>query len=313
METVIDATRLIPGAITTRILCDRGYNIIKFEDTERGDYMGDLSPGANAFLNHGKKSISVNLKTDKGKSILYSLIETASVFIESFTAGVAERLGISYEVLHRINPELVYCSIKGYSDNPEIPGHDINFTAMSGIDITLPVQIADVGSGMYAALEIINHLKNHDYSRITVNMSEIPLLFNAYSLFTENNVLNGEYPSYRIYNVSDGKIALGCLEQKFWTNFTEAIKRPDLKYSRLDISVNEVVEIILSAYKSMEVLKLGRKYNFPVSRVRNRNEIISEMYNGTAPRHGEDTFEILKNNHYSEEEIKNLMENKIIK
>ena len=109
---------------------------------------------------------------------------------------MAERLGISYEVLHRINPELVYCSIKGYRDNPEIPGHDINFTAMSGIETTLPVQIADVGSGMYAALEIVNHLKNFDYSKITVNMSEIPLLFNAYSLFTENNVLNGEYPSF---------------------------------------------------------------------------------------------------------------------
>ena len=56
METVIDATRLIPGAITTRILCDRGYNIIKLEDTERGDYMDDLSPGASDFLNHGKKA-----------------------------------------------------------------------------------------------------------------------------------------------------------------------------------------------------------------------------------------------------------------
>ncbi|EQB74070.1 MAG: CoA-transferase family III protein, partial [Ferroplasma sp. Type II] len=52
METVIDATRLIPGAITTRILCDMGYNIIKLEDTERGDYMDDLSPGASDFLNH---------------------------------------------------------------------------------------------------------------------------------------------------------------------------------------------------------------------------------------------------------------------
>jgi crotonobetainyl-CoA:carnitine CoA-transferase CaiB-like acyl-CoA transferase len=313
METIIDATRLIPGAITTRILSDRGYNVIKFEDTGKGDYMDELSPGANNFLNHGKKSISVDLKSNEGKEVLYRLIKNASVFIENFSEGVTERLGIDYLTLHRLNPQLVYCSIKGYRDNPDLPGHDINFTAFSGIDITLPVQIADAGSGIYAAMEIINHLKNKDYSKVTVNMSEIPIYFNAYNLFTENNVLNGKYPCYRIYTVSDGKVALGCLEQKFWANFTQAIQRQDLENSRLSTDTNTEIEEIILNYNLDEILKLGKTYNFPVSAVRKKEEIISGLGNGHAPDHGENTYEILKSNNYKNEEIKNLKNNNIIK
>lgn len=313
METIIDATRLIPGAITTRILSDRGYNVIKFEDTGKGDYMDELSPGANNFLNHGKKSICVNLKTGEGKEILYRLIKNASVFIESFSEGVTERLGIDYSTLHGLNPQLVYCSIKGYRENPELPGHDINFTALSGIDITLPVQIADAGTGIYAAMEIINHLKNRDYSKVTVNMSDIPVYFNAYNLYTENNVLNGEYPCYRIYTVSDGKVALGCLEQKFWSNFTRAIQRQDLENSRLNLDINTEIEKILLNYNLGEVLELGKTYNFPVSAVRSKKEIISETHSGHAPDHGENTDEILKSNNYKNDEIKNLKDNKIIR
>ncbi len=312
METVVYATRLLPGAIATRILSDRGYNIIKFEDTGKGDYMDQLSQGANNFLNYGKKSMCVDLKKMEGKKVLYRLIENAQVFVENFSAGVPERLGIDYSTLHGINPELVYCSIKGYRWNQDLPGHDINFTAFSGIDTTLPVQIADAGSGIYAAMEIINHLKNKDYSKITVNMSDIPIYFNAYNLFTENNILNGKYACYRIYNVSDGKIALGCLEQKFWANFTIAIQRSDLENSRLERGINPELEKILLNYSLREMLQLGIKYNFPVSAVRTKQEIISEINYGRAPNHGENTLEILKNNNYKDYEIKNLKDNKII-
>jgi len=313
METVIDATRLIPGAITTRILSDRGYNVIKFEDTGKGDYMDELSPGANDFLNHGKKSICVDLKTSEGKEIFYRLIKNASVFIENFSEGVTERLGIDYLTLHRLNPQLVYCSIKGYRENPELPAHDINFTAISGIDITLPVQIADAGSGIYAAMEIINHLKNRDYSKVTVNMSDIPIYFNAYNLFTENNVLNGKYPCYRIYQVSDGKVALGCLEQKFWANFTGAVQRKDLENFSLNLNINKEIENIFLQYNSHEILELGRKYNFPVSAVRKKEKIMSGLNSGQAPVHGENTDEVLKNNDYKIDEINNLKNKKIVK
>ncbi|WP_337860659.1 CoA transferase [Ferroplasma sp.] len=313
METVIDATRLLPGAIATRILCDAGYNIIKLEDTEKGDYMDELSTGASNFLNHGKKSISINMKMEEGRNIFYKIIKNASVFIENFKAGITERLGINYEKLIVINPELVYCSIKGYRSDPELPGHDNNFTALSGIDHVLPVQIADTGSGMYAAFEIVDHLKNKDYSKITVYMSDIPLLFNSFSLFAENNTLNGEFPNYRIYNTENGKIALGCVEQKFWDNFLMAIKRPDLSTGRLDPKINSTIENMLLCYKSEQIIEMGRKYCFPVSRIRNRNEIIHELNFGESPKHGENTFEILKNNGYSKIEIENFKKNKAIK
>jgi crotonobetainyl-CoA:carnitine CoA-transferase CaiB-like acyl-CoA transferase len=313
METIIDATRLVPGGIATRILSDMGYNIIKLEDTGRGDYMDKISTGANDFLNRGKKSISIDLKNDQGKAILYKLVKNASVFMESFRGGVPEKLGMDYKSLHNINPDLVYCSIKGYANNPEIPGHDINFTAFSGIEAVLPVQIADTGTGMYAALEILNHLKNRDYSKITINMSEIPVLFNIYGLFSENNVLNGKYPCYRIYNVSNGKIALGCMEQKFWKNFVDALKRPKLEDSRLDLSLNATMEQILYPYTYEHIEKLGHKYNFPVSAVRDKGQIIKELSNARAPNHGENTIEILKINNYTNKEIQNLKKNNVIK
>ncbi len=278
MERVLDATRLIPGGVATRILKDLGYEIIKIEDTDKGDYMRTLSPKANEYLNAGKKSISLNLKSNEGLKIFYDLIKISNVFIESFRPGVAERLKIGYEELHKINPELVYCSIYGYGDKNNLPGHDINFTAHSGIDTVLPVQIADTGSALYADLMIVNHLHNKDSSHIIINMSEVPEIFNIYSMFTEKNVLNGNYPCYSIYKTKDGVIALGCLEDKFWINFVKAIGKPELEKSNFNSNIMELLRIEIAKYSTYEILEMGKRFNFPVSIVRPASKLMRPYF-----------------------------------
>ena len=88
------------------------------------------------FLNQGKKSITLNLKTDAGLKVLHSLARASDIVLEGFRPGVARRLRVDYETLRRLNPRLVYCSISSFGQTgPSVPysAHDINFLALSGM------------------------------------------------------------------------------------------------------------------------------------------------------------------------------------
>ncbi|MEM0139153.1 MAG: CaiB/BaiF CoA-transferase family protein [Ferroplasma sp.] len=314
MTLVIDATRLIPGGIATRIFSDLGFEVVKVEDTENGDYMRRLSPEANKYLNSGKKSISINLKKKDGLNIFYKLIKNADVFLESFRPGVVNKLKIGPDTLHKINPKLVYCSIYGYGNASDDPGHDINFTAYSGIDRVLPVQVADTGSALYADIMILQHLYAQDFSHIIINMSAVPELFNVYSIFSEHNMLDGSYPCYSIYETVDGKVALGCLEEKFWINFLKAMHAEDMKEKQFEADSRSKVQAMLCSLKSRAVIQMGKEYDFPASIVRLKNEVAAEMMPcDNAPLSGENTIEILKHMNFDENEINYFISNNIIK
>ena len=114
---VLDLSRLLPGPYCSRVLADFGFEVIRVEPPGGGDWARHAPPldpdtGQGIFfqhLNHGKKSVTVNLKEDEGRIILLRLVETADVLLESFRPGVMERLNLGYETLAQINPRLVYC------------------------------------------------------------------------------------------------------------------------------------------------------------------------------------------------------------
>src|SRR5437870_5381793 len=134
--TVLDLTRLLPGAVATMMLGDFGADVIKIEQPGVGDPARNMRAGIKRkggyffVTNRNKRSIAINLKQPAGREAFLKLVERADVVIEGFRPGVMERLRLGYESLRRINPRLIYCAITGYGqDGPYRlkAGHDINY------------------------------------------------------------------------------------------------------------------------------------------------------------------------------------------
>ena len=116
---VLEMGQMIAVPAATQILASYGAEVIKIEDTAAGDglrYYGSQKNGMSGWFanaNWGKRAISLDIKTDGGKAVLWRLIESADVFVEGYRAGVMTRLGFGYEAAHARNPKLVYCSSSG--------------------------------------------------------------------------------------------------------------------------------------------------------------------------------------------------------
>ena len=193
--TVLDLTRLLPGAFCSQIMADLGADVIKIEQLEGGDYNRTFLPlakeesGSFLLLNRNKKSVALNLKSEEGKQVFRDLVATADVVLEGFRPGVMERLGLSYEKLAAINPKLVYCAISGYGQDGPMrlePGHDLNYLALAGAlqlfgkageDPIVPgLSIADVGGGsLMASTGIMAALRRAPLHRRRALLQRVPL------------------------------------------------------------------------------------------------------------------------------------------
>ena len=117
---VLDMSRVLAGPFTGMLLADMGADVIKLEMPGRGDDSRQFPPfiGEESMyyvnLNRGKKSITINLKTEEGKNIFKELVKQSDVLLENFRPGTMNRLGIGYEALKEINPRLVYAAISGF-------------------------------------------------------------------------------------------------------------------------------------------------------------------------------------------------------
>ena len=139
---VIDFTNVIAGPYATMILADQGADVIKVEAPQRPDHtrvVGNGQGGLRAtFLNNNrnKRSVSIDVKSDEGRSALMRLVETADVFIQNFRPGVVERLGIGEPELRALKPDLIYVSMSGWGENGPFahkPVYDPIIQALSGL------------------------------------------------------------------------------------------------------------------------------------------------------------------------------------
>lgn len=259
--SVLDLTRLLPGAVATQWLADFGATVIKIEQPQIGDYArqhfitGEANPIFD-LTNRGKKSVTLDLKDESGKQSFLKLAATADVLIEGFRPEVMDRLGLGFEALRAKNPRLVYCALTGYGpDGPyaALAGHDINYLALSGVlDLMGPkeapalagIQIADLAGGsMQAVIGILLALEARHRTgrgqRVDISMfagsaamMPIPLSrFEATGRPPErgNELLNGGYACYQIYAAADGSfVTVGALEPKFWQNLCRELGCEDL-------------------------------------------------------------------------------------
>jgi crotonobetainyl-CoA:carnitine CoA-transferase CaiB-like acyl-CoA transferase len=165
--------QVLSGPFATCLLADMGAEVIKIERPGAGDVIRSwdsvvkgLSSGY-VWLNRNKRSFTVDVKQTKGREIIQELAKRSDIFFENYAPGVAGRLGIGYETLSGINPRLIYCSLSGYGqDGPyrDVKAYDLLIQGEGGIIATTGypdkparagIAIADIASGMYAAIGIL--------------------------------------------------------------------------------------------------------------------------------------------------------------
>lgn len=174
---VIDLSNVLAGPFCTHQLAHLGAEVIKVEIPRRGDLARQLGMDEDlsarnmgiSFLapNPGKRSLTLNLKSDAGRDILKRLVKDADVLVENFRPGVMQRLGVGYEVLREANPALIYCAISGFGqDGPlsDRPAYDqivqgmAGAMAITGDPDSAPMRagwpVADTVGGLTAAMAI---------------------------------------------------------------------------------------------------------------------------------------------------------------
>ncbi|WP_320197104.1 CaiB/BaiF CoA-transferase family protein [Agrobacterium rosae] len=177
---VIELARVLAGPWAGQMLADMGADVIKVESPDGGDDTrawgppfveskdGDnLSAAYYHSTNRGKRSITVDLKTDEGRQTVRRLVKTADVVIENFKRGGLEKYGLDYQSLRALNPKLIYCSITGFGQTgpyADFAGYDYIVQGMSGfMSITgepdgqpmkAGVAVADIFTGIYSVTAI---------------------------------------------------------------------------------------------------------------------------------------------------------------
>lgn len=261
--TVLDLTRLLPGAICTLALADLGADVIKVEDPRGGDPLRHMPPAVNGrgvydrLFNRDKRSVTLDLRAPGARDVLDALAAKADVLVESFRPKTARRLGLDAVSLRTRHPRLIHCAITGFGQTgpyADRPGHDINFVALAGLlalDRTSPddpprmprLLIADVGGGAMSAVAgilaaLFAQARTGQGSTVDISMHEGALSWLAFpaarwlveggQFDAADLPITGHEACYNVYRTADGRyLALGALEPKFWAEFCAGIGRSD--------------------------------------------------------------------------------------
>ncbi len=252
---VIDLTRVLAGPYCTLLLGDMGAEIIKIEVPGHGDDSRKYPPfigTESAYfmnLNRNKKSLTLNLKTAEGKNVFLDLVKHSDVLIENFRPGTLDDLGVGYDQLKAINPNLVYSSISGFGQSGpyrDLPGYDIIGQAMGGImSVTgwpdgppsrTGTAIADILAGLCACIGILSSLiaarnggsgQKVDIALVDSVVSAMETIIQIYLVEKRIPQRTGNryefiYP-YDTFKAEDGWVVIAVGNNKLWEVFCEAI------------------------------------------------------------------------------------------
>lgn len=302
---ILDFSRLIPGPFCTKILSDFGAEVIKIEDMGRGDYINLFPPHIapdesvlGVYLNKNKKRLKLDFKSSQGQKIIKKLVKTSSVLLESYRPTVMKRFKLDAKSLHRVNAKLIYVSLTGYGQNTKRSkqaGHDINFMAVSSMMKQMgqnvsQFQMADfVGGGVFAAMQIMAALLDTKRKNLKLDVSMVDSLvyLSQHKHFSQNDMsmpnLSGQLARYNLYQAKDKRIvALGALEDKFWHEFCDIIKKPAYKKVGMGRVANKkLIPKLQSLFKKQNSSywkKLGEKHDICMTVVAEKSDLIREGY-----------------------------------
>ncbi|MDG0980428.1 MAG: CoA transferase [Halieaceae bacterium] len=255
---VLDLTRVLAGPAASLALADLGAEVIKVEAPGGGDETRSFPPhkdGESHYflsINRGKKSIVVDLKSEKGVALLKSLVKESDILLENFRPGVMDKLGLGYSVLSELNPRLIYCAISGFGQTGPMrdqPSFDIVLQALSGAmsvngdiggqPVKMGIPLGDWVGGINAPPAILSALyerERTDQGRyIDVSLLDGMLNLLGYlsqlAFFNQTNPepQGSQHPNlvpYGAFAAKDGTIIVACLTNQFWSRICNALDMP---------------------------------------------------------------------------------------
>ena len=314
---VLDFTRVFSGPFCTQMLAELGADVIKIEEPKRGDETRGWYPvkeewsGYFMALNRSKRSLTLNLKEEKAIEIIKEIIKTCDVVVENFAPGVVQRLGISYEDLKQINPNIIYLSLSAYGQsgpNRKIKGYDPIIQADAGVmSITgekggAPVKtmfpIADISSSLYGAFAVAAALYKREmtsegeYIDIALYDSVVSLMGILAAIpFFKNEVperLGSEHPHRvpsRNYMTSDDSFIHLICNNKQWSILCEVLhldekylKEPyttDLGRLESREEIDRQIQAVLLMKSGTEWVELLQDAGVPCSPVHDLNQVLN--------------------------------------
>ncbi|MDO4284149.1 MAG: CoA transferase [Eubacteriales bacterium] len=318
---VLDLTRVVAGPYAGSILGDFGAHVIKIEMPGGGDDSRGYGPYEHgesmyyANLNRNKKGITLNLKTEEGREILLKLVKKADILLENYRPGVMDKLGVGYEVLHEINPRLIYGQLSGfgsYGPYAQRPGYDIISQGMGGLmSITgekggHPTRcgnaMGDMLGGMNLVIGVLAAVNARTMTgvgqRVDVSLvdSVVASLENAYIRYFKSEKLperNGNaYASiapYDTYRAKDGMVIIACGNQKLYEKFCrEVIGMPwmieDERFLTVPLRVqnNEIqkkyIEEWSTQYNVSEIVDMALGKGIPAGPLYNVKQITEDQH-----------------------------------
>lgn len=256
---IIDLTRTLAGPYATMILSDLGAEVVKIE-AEGGDDARRLPPhwqGASAaFLaaNRNKQSVVLDLKSDTWREAVRRLAAGADIVVDSFRPGVADRLGIGFDDLTRVNGRLIHCAITGFGTGPlgrDLPGYDPLLQAFSGImkatghpgqpPVRVGPSLVDLTTGMWAAMQMMAALARREAVGGPQRL-EVALLDSAINLMCHQALgvlATGAAPEpqgsgsplaapYEVFAAADGELLIAAGNDALFGALCRELGRPDL-------------------------------------------------------------------------------------
>ena len=245
---ILDLSRVLAGPFCGQMLADNGAEVIKVEapggDLNRGfPYaLGDGQTSNWLAVNRGKKDITLNLKSPKARRLLDALIGKVDVVIQSFLPDTAEKLGVGYDRLRELNPDIIYCSISGYGAKGPLrnkPGYDTMVAAYAGLfaltgepdrpPVRLGVAAIDMSTGMLAYSGIVSALLARERGaggqRVDASLLESGVTLLGYQgvAWTAGGVLVeregagfNRISPYGVYRARDGELLVGAPSDAMW-------------------------------------------------------------------------------------------------
>ena len=274
---VIDLTHMLAGPYAGMVIADLGAEVVKIEplvtgEMTRGLLKTDPNYSYKEFgayfltLNRNKKSVSLDLKSDKGLEIFYELVKSADVVLNNFSAGVVKKLKIDFETLNNINPKIITCSITGFGEtgpHSSRPAYDQIVQAYSGgMSITGPdantptragIPIGDLGSGLYGVIGILSALLSREKTNKGqhIDMSLLDVQISLLTYMATMQTLSGIDPKpignahfvhvpYNSFTTKDGFVVIAVITDAFWEALLDVVNTESLRDPRFSKSIDRL-------------------------------------------------------------------------
>lgn len=260
---VLDLSQMLAGPAAAQLLGDQGADVIKVEsldgDPQRGDDGTRISSPIFTVANRNKRAVALDLKTADGVALLKRLVTTADVFLHNFRPGVAQRLGIDYETLTQVKPDIIYVSSSGYGQDgpysqrrvydpmiqgtsglPSFQANDVGRPKM--MRLLIPDKLTAMTSAQAISTALAQKFRTGRGCHIQLAMLDAVVAwawaegFAKYTFVRPDDLTEGsgripedKFMRDMIYATKDGYITCGANQQKEWIALCDALGKPEWK------------------------------------------------------------------------------------